>query len=69
MITLTSQTLRETWGMIKTGLKQRYAELTDNDLAYIQGEEEMIIGRIQEKTGASREDILSVVHAAQQRAG
>lgn len=68
-MTTTSTTLRETWGMIKARLKARYTQLTDNDLAYIHGEADQVIGRIQEKTGASREDILSIMQAAQQQAG
>lgn len=65
----TPNTLRETWGMIKATLKQRYAELTDNDLAYIHGEVDEIIGRIQAKTGASREDIVRIMHAPQEHTG
>jgi uncharacterized protein YjbJ (UPF0337 family) len=65
----TSTTLRDTWGMIKASLKERYAELTDNDLAYIQGEEDAIIDRIQSKTGASRDDILRIVNATQEQPG
>lgn len=65
----TSDTLRDTWGMIKTSLKERYADLTDNDLAYIHGEIDLIIEHIQTKTGASREDILRIMHTAQEHAG
>lgn len=54
-------TLKETWSVVKTKLKERYAELTDNDLAYILGREEETLGHIQEKTGASREDILRIL--------
>jgi uncharacterized protein YjbJ (UPF0337 family) len=54
-------TLRETWGTIKAALKRKYANLTDNDLAYIYGREEEIINRIQEKTGASRDDLMRVL--------
>lgn len=65
----TPNTLRETWGTIKARLRQHYAELTDNDLAYIHGEVDEIIGRIQARTGASREDILRIMDAAQEHAG
>lgn len=65
----TPNTLRETWGKIKASLRQRYAELTDNDLAYIHGEVDEIIGHIQSKTGASREDIVSIMRSAQEDAG
>ncbi len=68
-MTTSTTTLRETWGLIKTRLKARYAELTDNDLAYVHGEADLVIGRIQEKTGASREDILSIMQTAQEQSG
>jgi uncharacterized protein YjbJ (UPF0337 family) len=54
-------TLRETWGIIKAAFKRKYSNLTDNDLAYIYGREEEIIRHIQEKTGASREDLMRVL--------
>ncbi len=54
-------TLRETWGVIKAAMRRKYANLTDNDLAYILGREEEIITRIQEKTGASRDDLMRVL--------
>lgn len=54
-------TLKETWGVIKATMKRKYANLTDNDLAYIHGREEEIITHIQEKTGASREDLMRVL--------
>lgn len=65
----TSDTLRDTWGMIKTNLKERYTDLTDNDLAYIHGEIDRIIEHIQSKTGASREDIMNIMNSAQGHAG
>lgn len=64
----TPNTLRDTWGTIKTSLKARYSDLTDNDLAYVHGEADATFGRIQSKTGASREDILRIVQTAQERA-
>ena len=50
-------TLREKWGSAKAKLKQKYANLTDNDLAYIHGRVDEMIGQIQRKTGTSREEI------------
>jgi len=45
------------WGAIKERLKQKYAHLTDNDLAYVKDCEEEIFHRIAEKTGAPRDEI------------
>ena len=45
------------WNKIKGKLKEEYAELTDNDLIYEEGKEEQLIGRIQEKTGKTKQEI------------
>lgn len=58
---MTINTLKDTWGAAKAKLKERYAMLTDNDLAYIYGCEDEMIGRIQQKAGVPREDILRVL--------
>ena len=48
---------KENWSVAKEKLKQKYANLTDNDLAYIEGREDEMIGGILRKTGEKREDI------------
>lgn len=45
------------WNKIKGKLKQKYANLTDDDLEYAEGKEDELIGRLQKKTGKAREDI------------
>jgi len=54
---MNTQTLKGNWHIAKGKLKQKYANLTDNDLRYIEGKEEELIGRIQKITGARREEI------------
>jgi uncharacterized protein YjbJ (UPF0337 family) len=54
---MNTNTLKGIWGVIKARLKDRYSNLTENDLAYIQGREEEVIHHIQEKTGASRDEL------------
>ncbi len=58
---MTINNLKETWGVAKTNLKRKFERLTDNDLAYIHGEEEEMIGHIQEKTGLSRDELLRIL--------
>jgi uncharacterized protein YjbJ (UPF0337 family) len=55
------QTLKGNWHIAKGKLKQKYADLTDNDLRYIEGKEEELIGRIQKITGATREEIVRLL--------
>lgn len=45
------------WNILKGKLKQKWATLTDDDLTYIEGEQEALLGRIQKRTGESREAV------------
>jgi uncharacterized protein YjbJ (UPF0337 family) len=45
------------WNQLKGKLKQKYGELTDDDLKYAEGKENELIGRIQERTGETKENI------------
>lgn len=45
------------WNQIKGKLKEKYAELTDNDLLYTEGKEDELLGRIQQRTGKTRREI------------
>lgn len=45
------------WNEIKGKVKKEYADLTDNDLKYEEGQEEEMLGRLQKKTGKSREEL------------
>ena len=57
-------TMIDHWGAIKERLKQKYAHLSDNDLAYIKDREEEILLRIAEKTGATRDELEQHVREA-----
>lgn len=45
------------WNEIKGKLKQKYAQLTDDDLLFEKGKDEELLGRIQQKTGKAKEEI------------
>ena len=49
--------LRGNWNIIKGKLKQQYGDLTDDDLIYIEGKEDELYGRIQKKTGQTKEEL------------
>ena len=51
--------LRGNWNQIKGNLKQKYADLTDDDLLYVEGKEDELIGRLQKKTGETKETVQS----------
>ena len=49
------------WNVMKGKLKQQFAKLTDDDLLFIKGKEEELIGRIQQKIGRTREEIRDMI--------
>jgi uncharacterized protein YjbJ (UPF0337 family) len=53
--------LKGNWNIARGRLKQKFAQLTDDDLQYVEGKEEELIGRIQKVTGKPREEIRTVV--------
>ena len=50
------------WNITKGKLKQKWAKLTDNDLQYVEGQEEELIGRIQKRTGETREAVEKILN-------
>ena len=42
------------WNIAKGKLKQKWAQLTEHDLQFIQGRQEELLGRIQKRTGETR---------------
>ena len=49
--------LKGRWNQIKGKLKEKYANLTDDDLTYEEGKDDQLWGRLQEKTGRTIDDI------------
>ena len=45
------------WNIVKGKLKQRFAQLTDNDLTFTEGQADELVGRIQKRTGETRQVI------------
>ena len=42
---------------MKGKLKQKYAQLTDDDLSFAEGKDEELLGRLQQKLGKTKEDM------------
>lgn len=49
--------VKGTWFEAKGKLKQKYAELTDDDLLYEEGKEDEVYGKVQKRLGKSREEV------------
>jgi uncharacterized protein YjbJ (UPF0337 family) len=58
---MTTLELKGDWNITKGKLKQKWARLTDNDLRYVAGQEEELLGRIQKATGETREAVEKVI--------
>ena len=49
------------WNVLKGKLKKKYAQLTDDDLAYVEGAQDELFGRLQIRLGKTKEQILDSV--------
>ncbi len=49
------------WNIAKGKLKQKFAQLTDDDVQFSEGKEDELIGRIQKRTGRAKTEIVRVV--------
>ncbi len=61
---MTKLKLKGTWNETKGKLKQKYAQLTDNDLFFEEGKEDELLGRLQQRTGETKEALRSYIEQA-----
>jgi len=54
---MTTLEIKGNWNEIKGKLKQKYAQLTDDDLTFAEGKEDELIGRLQQRLGKDNEAI------------
>ncbi len=57
----TQEKIKGNWNQIKGKLKAKYGELTDDDLTYTEGKEDELLGKIQVKTGESKEKLMNMI--------
>lgn len=58
---MNEQRCKGEWNELKDTLKQRYAQLTDDDLMYAKGKEEELLGRLQKKLGQKQDEIRRII--------
>jgi uncharacterized protein YjbJ (UPF0337 family) len=46
------------WNEVKGKIKKAYADLSDDDLIYKEGKEDELLGRLQQKTGKKRDELV-----------
>ncbi|MFP4469439.1 MAG: CsbD family protein [Bacteroidales bacterium] len=50
------------WNEVKGKLKQKYGQLSDDDLTYVEGKEDELLGRLQQKTGKTKEELADEIN-------
>lgn len=61
--TMNNLELKGNWNEVKGKLKQKYGQLTDDDLNLAEGKEDELIGRIQKKLGKTKDEIKKEIMA------
>ena len=54
---MTTLEIKGDWNITKGKLKEKWGKLTDSDLTYAEGKSDELIGRIQKRTGETREAV------------
>jgi uncharacterized protein YjbJ (UPF0337 family) len=54
--------IKGNWNEMKGKIKQKWGNLTDDDLQYEEGREDELLGRIQQKTGRTREEVVDYIN-------
>jgi len=54
---MTKLELKGSWNEAKGKLKQKYGQLTDDDLAFSDGKDDELLGRLQQKLGRTKDEI------------
>jgi uncharacterized protein YjbJ (UPF0337 family) len=53
--------LKGNWNELKGKLKQKYGDLTDDDLMFTEGKEDEMLGRLQKKLGKSKDEVRRLI--------
>ena len=53
---MNSDQLEGKWKQLKGSVKQQWGKLTDDDLTFINGRSEELVGKVQERYGIAREE-------------
>jgi uncharacterized protein YjbJ (UPF0337 family) len=55
------QSIRQRWNEARAKLKKRYVMLTDDDLVLKTGRETELIGRLQNKLGVQKDEVMKIL--------
>jgi uncharacterized protein YjbJ (UPF0337 family) len=51
------------WNELKGKIKQAYGDLTDDDLTYQEGQDDELLGKLQQKTGKGRDELVNWINS------
>jgi len=54
-------TFKGNWNEAKGKLKQKFGNLTDDDLVYAEGQDDELLGRLQQKLGKTKDEIRKII--------
>lgn len=66
---ISQQELTGGWTQLKGKIKEKWGQITDNDLAQGEGNVEQLVGMLQRKTGTARRDIEEFMDKAMSEGG
>jgi uncharacterized protein YjbJ (UPF0337 family) len=49
--------MKGNWNEVKGKLKQKYGQLTDDDLTFAEGKEDELLGRLQKRLGRTKDEL------------
>jgi uncharacterized protein YjbJ (UPF0337 family) len=58
---MNSTVIKGNWNELKGRLKQKYGDLTDDDLMFTEGKEDEMLGRLQKKLGKSKDEVRRLI--------
>lgn len=53
---MNKETIKGKWGQLKGGVQKQWGKLTNDDLNVIKGDTKVLIGKIQERYGITKEE-------------
>jgi uncharacterized protein YjbJ (UPF0337 family) len=63
-MTVNQQVLEGSWSQVKGKVRERWGQVTENELDQARGNVEQLVGLIQEKTGETRDEVESYLENA-----
>ncbi len=60
---MNTTTVKGNWNEQKGKLKQKFSQLTDNDLLYAEGKKDEMMGKLQTKLGKTKDELTAIIAA------